>query len=647
MKAPDERPADPVETLREVFGFEAFRGGQEKVVGLLLGGRSALAIFPTGAGKSLCYQLPALHLPGLTLVVSPLIALMRDQIAFLHQRNVPAARLDSSLSLEELREVNAALKAGELKLLYTSPERLANERFLGTLRSLRISLLVIDEAHCISEWGHNFRPDYLKLAKLARILKVERVLALTATATPAVARDIAESFGLDPGDIVHTGFHRPNLTLRIATGAADQALDWLSQRLTAGSPGATIVYVTLQKTAEEVAAALAKTGLAARAYHAGLPDDERSATQDWFMSGERPIVVATIAFGMGIDKSNIRRVYHYNLPKSLENYSQEIGRAGRDGKPAECELFACADDLLTLENFSFGDTPEVAAIQAFLGYLLERGETFDVSSYDLSRDFDIRPLVVGTLLTYLELEGIIEATTPFYREYQFIPQRPSAEILKRYDPERAEFLRGMFRCARKSTKWFHLDLVDTAAALNTTRERLVQALNYLESQGDLQLKVAGLRQAYRMKHRPAAADLETLRGTLVARFRTREDNDLARLRGVITLVEGEGCIVRRLLAYFGEDLGADCGHCGRCEGDRARPVPKSAATPSEEAIRRRLEEVGRLGSGRALDTARQRTRFLCGISSPAVARAKLGRSPLFGSLASAPFRDVLRVAEEK
>lgn len=644
MKALNERPANPAETLRKTFGFEGFRPGQEQVIRTLLDGRSSLAIFPTGAGKSLCYQLPALHLPGLTLVVSPLIALMRDQIAFLRERDVPAARMDSSLSLEELREVNAALKAGELKLLYTSPERLANERFLGTLRSVSISLLVIDEAHCISEWGHNFRPDYLKLAKLAHTLKVERVLALTATATPAVARDIATSFDLAPGDVVHTGFHRPNLTLRIAAGAADQALDWLHRRLNAGSPGATIVYVTLQKTAEEVAAALAKSGLAARAYHAGLPDEERAATQDWFMSGERPIVVATIAFGMGIDKSNIRRVYHYNLPKSLENYSQEIGRAGRDGKPAECELFACADDLLTLENFSFGDTPEGEAIGAFLEYLLKRGETFDVSTYDLSRDFDIRPLVVGTLLTYLELEGIIEATTPFYREYQFIPQRPSAEILKRYDPERAEFLRGMFRCARKSTKWFHIDLVDAAAKLNTTRERLVQALNYLESQGDLQLKVAGLRQAYRMKRQPEAADLGTLRTTLIHRFRTREDNDVARLRGVMALVEEEGCIVRRLLTYFGEDLGADCGHCGRCEGEPARPVPKSAAAPSTETIRRRLAEVGGVESGRALDTARQRTRFLCGISSPAIARAKLGRHPLFGSLASAPFRAVLELA---
>ena len=640
-------PSDnPRATLLNIFGFPQFRAGQEQVIKTLLDGRSALAIFPTGAGKSLCYQLPALHLPGLTLVVSPLIALMKDQIGFLQGRNIPAARMDSSLKLDELRAITAQLKAGQLKLLYTSPERLANERFLSTLRGLQISLMVIDEAHCISEWGHNFRPDYLKLTKLAKTLRAERVLALTATATPTVARDIAASFQLDQGDIVHTGFHRPNLTLRITPGSADNALGRLQERLLTQPPGATVVYVTLQKTAETVAGALAKAGLPARAYHAGMQDEERSATQDWFMAGERPIVVATIAFGMGIDKSNIRYVYHFNLPKSLENYSQEIGRAGRDGEPSVCEVFACADDLLTLENFSYGDTPENEAVTAFLGYILSRGDTFDVSSYDLSRDYDIRPLVVGTLLTYLELEWIIEATTPFYREYQFIPLRSSAEILASYEGERREFLRGVLRCAKKSSKWFHIDLVDAASLLDSTRERLVQALNYLESQGDLQLKVAGLRQAYRMRSRPDEAGHAALQEALIERFRIREDKDIGRLRQVVSLVEGDGCIVRRLLDYFGEDLGNDCGHCGWCEGEPVRPIPESGAAPSGETIRRRLAEAGEMAASRALRTPRQRTRFLCGISSPGITREKLGRHALFGALAAAPFGEVLRLAQD-
>ena len=236
--------------------------------------------------------------------------------------------------------------------------------------------------------------------------------------------------------------------------------------------------------------------------------------------------------------------------------------------------------------------------------------------------------------------------TPFYREYQFIPQRTSAEILAKFEGERQEFVRGMLRCAKKSAKWFHIDLVETAEKLGSTRERLVQALNHLESQGDLQLKVAGLRQAYQMKSRPGETEAAELRETLIERFRTREDNDIGRLHQVTALVEGGGCIVRRLLDYFGEDLGGDCGHCGYCEGEPAGPIPESAAAPSEQTIRRCLAEVSAMPAARALRSPRQRTRFLCGIASPGVSREKLGRHALFGSLSSAPFPEVLRLARE-
>ena len=248
--------SDPLlATLRDTFGFPAFRPGQEPVVRVLLAGRSALAIFPTGAGKSLCYQLAALHLPGLTVVVSPLIALMKDQLAFLEKHGVPAARVDSSRDAAALRQTAADLRARQLKLLYASPERLGNERFLATLQNAGpISLFVVDEAHCISEWGHNFRPDYLKLARLAETLRAERVLALTATATPAVADDIARAFHVAPDDVTHTGFHRPNLFLRVTPAPRPKILNLLVERLRhRHPPGAAVVYVTLQKTAETVA----------------------------------------------------------------------------------------------------------------------------------------------------------------------------------------------------------------------------------------------------------------------------------------------------------------------------------------------------------------------------------------------------------
>ena len=330
-----DRETDPEVVLRTRFGLDHFRPGQRAVIDALRDRGAALAVFPTGAGKSLCYQLPALMFEGVTLVVSPLIALMKDQIDYLQRRGIAAGRMDSSLGAAEARQVSEQLRSGALQLLYVAPERFNNERFLDDLRRIPIALFAVDEAHCISEWGHNFRPDYLKLAETARELGAQRVLALTATATPAVVRDICAGFNIPLEGAVVTGFHRPNLRLETTPVTLAERDAILLERLENRPPGPTIVYVTLQKTAEQVADRLVNAGLPARAYHAGLAADVRTAVQEWWMASDRGIVVATIAFGMGIDKSDVRYVYHYNLPKSLESYSQEIGRAGRDGSAVD------------------------------------------------------------------------------------------------------------------------------------------------------------------------------------------------------------------------------------------------------------------------------------------------------------------------
>ncbi|MEN9535038.1 MAG: hypothetical protein RIR37_311, partial [Verrucomicrobiota bacterium] len=352
---------DLADILRTHFGHAAFRPGQLEVMRPLMEGRPALAIFPTGGGKSLCYQVPALALDGLSLVISPLIALMKDQVEALTRRGIAAARLDSTLDAEALRELYEVLDSGRVRILYMAPERLANERFRERVRRWKVAMVAVDEAHCISEWGHNFRPDYLKIARFCRRLKVSRVLALTATATPKVAADIRRAFRIAKDDHVALGFHRPNLDLRVTPCAINEKKHLLLDRLER-IDGAAVVYVTRQETAEEVATFLKSNGHAAAAYHAGLPDEFRAATQAAFMSGETRVIVATIAFGMGIDKADIRAVIHYNMPKSLENHAQEIGRAGRDGLPAHCECFVCADDLTVLENFIYSDTPSLGAL---------------------------------------------------------------------------------------------------------------------------------------------------------------------------------------------------------------------------------------------------------------------------------------------
>jgi ATP-dependent DNA helicase RecQ len=631
---------DPVRTLKEVFGFNAFLPGQQQVIETVLTGRSALAVFPTGQGKSMCYQLPALHLKGLTLVISPLMALMKDQVDFLLSKDVAAARLDSSLKFNEINAIYNQLDHGELSLLFVAPERFANERFVGLVSRLQISLMVIDEAHCISEWGHNFRPDYLKLAELAKTLHVPAILALTATATPTVSIDICTAFGIAEQDAVQTGFYRPNLTLHFdpADNQDRALLGWLEKN---GS-GPSIVYVTLQKTAERVAGLLAEAGYQARPYHAGLKDERRRKVQDWFMQSDNAIVVATIAFGMGIDKADIRAVYHYNLPKSLENYAQEIGRAGRDGNPSACVMLGSSRDLVTLENFVYGDTPGGDNVRACIDHLLGRGKYFSCSVYELARLFDMRPLVVKTLLTYLELEEIIKSTGPFYAEYGFKPLKTSAEILARFDRERQQFLRTLFSCAVKKQTWFSIDLDVAAQKTSSPRKRIITALDYLEQMGDLQLKVSDARLGYRLLD-TGERDIDALKEDLVQRFVLREQNDLHRLQLVVDMVNHAGCKTRFLLNYFGEDLEGDCGHCSFCLQGKNRSLA-TGKTSSNLPVPEAAQALARLRekNPEALQTARQMCRFLCGISSPRLTRAKLTGDELFGSSREVPFAQVMQ-----
>ena len=627
-----------LDVLRETFGFDTLRPGQAQVIETLLQGRSALAVFPTGGGKSLCYQLPALLLPGVTVVVSPLIALMKDQIDFLTSRGVAAARLDSSLDLQTYRQVWDGLRNGDIRILYVSPERFQNERFMARLRNLDIALMAIDEAHCISEWGHNFRPDYLKLARLCQDLQIPRVLALTATATPAVAEGIRAAFGIAASDHVHTGFHRPNLFLRMTPVARTERDGLLVERLDAVPPGAAIVYVTLQKTAERIAETLCRAGRDARAYHAGMDAEAREAVQEWFMGSDTAVVVATIAFGMGIDKSDIRTVIHYNLPSALENYAQEIGRAGRDGEPGVCELLACPDDAVTLQNFSYGDTPTRPAIEGFVTELLSLGERFDVSRYDLSRRHDIRALVVATLLTYLELEGVLASTAPFYDTYKFSPRRSSAEILADFDADRARFLRRVLSCSKKARTWFTIDLTAAAERLGEPRQRLVSALEFLKDRGDLDLKVSGVRHGYRVVQHPT--DVQALVDTLDKRFSESETRDIARIAGVLKLAGSDGCVTGALLAYFGEDLGGPCGHCDRCAGE---PVPSMPDAGSVVLTAEQKQALATVVADRspAIETPRQKARMLCGLMSPAASRARLRGRPEWGALSRVPFDVVL------
>ncbi len=628
--------------LKHHFGHNGFRPGQEQVVEHLLEGRSAAAVFPTGGGKSICYQLPALLLPGITLVVSPLIALMKDQIDALTARGIAAARLDSTLDTAAYREIMDQLRTDRLRLLYVAPERFNNERFRETICDLRIALFAVDEAHCLSEWGHNFRPDYLKLAAFARQIGAERILALTATATPRVLEDICRIFDIDEACAIRTGFYRPNLELHctpLADRERDQALlDALSTR----PRGPTIVYVTLQKTAETLAQRLADAGWAARAYHAGMRDDNRAQVQEWFMASDQALVVATIAFGMGVDKANIRYVYHYNPPKSLENYAQEIGRAGRDGETSICHLLFCPDDLRVLENFIYGDTPDERALRGLVHELFGGDAEFDISLYETSARHDIRPLVLRTLLTYLELDGLLEGGTPFYSLYKFKPLMPSGEILGHFEGERREFLVALFKQAKKGRTWFTLDLDVTASTLGYPRARIVRALDWLSDQAMLELQVSGVRHRYRCLANPD--NLNRLAASLHQRMMQREIGEMGRLRQVLELASLEECLHITLAQHFDEQLEKPCGQCTVCQGESF--APPTASEPSipdtlADALATLFDE-----NVNPIDSPRVLSRFLCGISSPKLSRTRLVGHHLFGALAELPFAQVMAWSEQ-
>ncbi len=356
--------ADETLTLRHLleqhFGYDEFRPGQEAVITNALAGHDSLVVMPTGGGKSLCYQLPALALGGLTLVVSPLIALMKDQVDGLRANGIAAEFLNSSLGNATAADVERRAQAGRVSLLYVAPERVSMPGFQRLLGTLDLRLIAIDEAHCISEWGHDFRPDYRALSDLRGQFPQTPVMALTATATERVRQDIVEQLALYDGAQFVSGFDRANLTYRVQrrSGAWEALLGLLNERRGQSA----IVYCFSRKETEELAARLTATGHPTVAYHAGLDPEIRRITQERFIDGDVPIVAATIAFGMGIDKPDIRLVVHYALPKSIEGYYQETGRAGRDGLPSDCVLFFSEGDRAKQEYFIQGMTGDARAV---------------------------------------------------------------------------------------------------------------------------------------------------------------------------------------------------------------------------------------------------------------------------------------------